>query len=190
MKKALTERNAETVAKARAMSMDGRTFHGVQTALAQEYGLTRERVRQILAETDLTAGAPTFSRIYYACARCGVAPAVNPWGGGALCKSCRLIPVMCDYCGVITYKDEHDFTNPSHWGEGRRVQSIQCSRAGRKKCPRGPVMFTLQLTREWQETWVGGRKYADAVQTAAAKAGFRVSYRTDAEGRIWMRRVE
>ena len=171
----------------------GAITRGTQTQIASEVGLTRERVRQIAADMDITgtnSGPLLASHVYLACATCGERPV---WGwrtGGVQCVECKKVPVMCDYCGVVVYRDEAQFLHNAEQGMGLGGdKAIQCNRAGRKRCPRSPAMFVLQLGCEWQKLWIDTKKYRMAEYQFGHVHGIKVQYETREDG-IWMRKVK
>ena len=171
----------------------GVVARGFLTEIAREVGLTRERVRQIAVEMGISVantGPLLASRVYLACATCGERPV---WGwrtGGVQCVKCKKVPVMCDYCGVVVYRDEAQFLHNAERGAGLGGDKvIQCNRAGRRRCPRSPAMFVLQLGCEWQKLWIDTKKYRMAAYRFGHVHGIKVQYETREDG-IWMRKVK
>ena len=179
IRQALSERASEGVLPRR-----------VQGEIAAAFGLTHQRIQQISAEMGLKASRGEIaSAVYLACASCGVRPV---WGwrtGGVQCVECKRVPVMCDYCGIVIYREEAQILNNARNGRGMATgisRAVQCSRAGKKRCPRSPAMFVLQLGREWQKTWLPETTYITAASTFANRHAIPVNRERRDDG-YWMR---
>lgn len=173
------------------LEYEGVTPHGALADVGKTFGLTRERIRQIAVQMGVeTSGKPLASPVYLACATCGIRPVQGWRTGGVQCVECKKVPVACDYCGVILYREEKQVLRNALNGFGKsHTGAWQCNRAGKKRCPRGPVMFALQLTDEWQQAWISTPRYVGAVKAFAHSNGFRITSEKREDG-YWMRRAE
>jgi len=73
--------------------------------IGDKYGITRERVRQILSGYDFETGKVVSARIKRTCPLCGGTKAST----SKKCSKCRApkkVPLACDYCREIFYRDE------------------------------------------------------------------------------------
>lgn len=95
---------------------------------------------------------------------------------------------MCDYCGYVSYVTETQFMHNYLHKSRAKSHVVQCNRFGRKRCPRGPVAFVLQLGREWEKVWIDGVNYIMAVRTWARTNHVKIATEKRDDG-YWARRV-
>lgn len=159
---------------------------GALTAIAEEVGLSRERVRQIAAR-DGRRGTNTTPNL--GCAECG---AILSYGTkGALCRSCiaekSIISIVCDGCGVTFQRGVKSLvalqggSSPSK--RGRYSGAVYCGHV----CPGRPAGFSVGLTEEWAESPDRSEKFMHAVYVYWRIRGRRVQYETRADGTRWFR---
>lgn len=156
---------------------------GAMTAMAGEFGLSRQRVHQIAREMERRVKKPDI----LICGRCGTNPVGHSKRG--LCRTCReetsTLELVCDGCGVTFTRDTTRIialqggASPSK--RGQYSGKIYCS----KICPGRPAGFAANLTEEWTLAPDGDMKFYEAVYMFWRGRGRRVMTKKKPDGRYY-----
>lgn len=113
--------------------------HGDLTVVADKFGVSRERVRQLA--NQLGMGRLQKDRPVLTCGGCGK---VEPTGTKSLCFECRWVELPCNQCGELVRRSAARIA----WRFGRTSQT-----------PHGPAEYTGRVfcNRSCQGAWMGLR---------------------------------
>ncbi len=94
--------------------------------IGDKYGITKERIRQIIKPLKLPTGQHARSSHDYICPQCGSKKSY----GSKLCRKCaspQYIPLACEVCGKVVYRNKkHYLYNITKGNYQHQYYSKQC----------------------------------------------------------------